>query len=126
MSNKLISLIFCVFVLGMIPGVTNASLVAYWPMDEGEGITVNDVTGMWDGTITGGEIWVDGKIGKALEFDGGNYVNFGNVDIGASLTLSYWCFNPVKTHERPIGHSIGNYTTDPGWAVYSREAEGGV
>jgi len=65
---------------------------------------------------------------RVLDFPGGdNYVDCGNVDIGPSLTLAYWCFNPEKAFERPIGQHSGNYTADPGWAVYSRnEAEGGV
>jgi hypothetical protein len=109
-------------------GVANAHLVAYWPMDEGTGTTVGDVTGAWDGTITGNVTWVDGKEGMALEFPGGqNYVNCGNVEIGPDLTLAYWCFNPEKAFERSIGQHGGNYTTDRGWCVYSRdEGEGTV
>ena len=43
------------------------------------------------------------------------------------MTLSYWCFNAAKTFERPLGQQAGNYSTVPGWAVYSRdEGEGGV
>jgi hypothetical protein len=103
-------------------------LVAYWPLDEGSGTTVGDVTGGWDGTITGDVTWIDGHQGSALDFPGGNnFVNFGNVEIGPSMTLSYWCFNTTKTFERPLGQQAGNYTTVPGWAVYSRdEGEGGV
>jgi hypothetical protein len=97
-------------------------------MDEGTGTTVGDVTGAWDGTITGNVTWVDGKEGMALEFPGGqNYVNCGNVEIGPDLTLAYWCFNPEKAFERSIGQHGGNYTTDRGWCVYSRdESEGTV
>jgi inhibitor of cysteine peptidase len=97
-------------------------------MDEGTGTTVGDVTGAWDGTITGDVSWVDGKEGMALEFPGGqNYVNCGNVEIDPDITLAYWCFNPEKAFERPIGQHSGDYTTDPGWCVFSRnEAEGTV
>jgi len=112
----------------MAAGLANAHLVTYWPMDEGTGTTVGDVTGSWDGTITGDVGWVDGKEGMALEFPGGqNYVDCGNVDIGPDLTLAYWCFNPEKAFERSIGQHSGNYTADPGWCVYSRnEGEGTV
>jgi len=128
MCRKFICLVTLISVLSMAAGVTNAHLVAYWPMDEGTGITVSDVTGAWDGTITGDVSWVDGKEGMALEFPGGqNYVDCGNVEIGSDLTLAYWCFNPEKTFERSIGQHSGNYTTDPGWCVYSRnEGEGTV
>ncbi len=128
MCRKSIYLISFILVLCVTAGVANAYLVAYWPMDEGPGTTVGDATGTWDGTITGNVTWVDGKEGMALEFPGGqNYVNFGNVEIGSDLTLAYWCFNPEKAYERPIGQHSGDYTTDPGWCVFSRnEAEGTV
>jgi len=128
MCRKFICLVSLVLVLCVAAGVANAHLVAYWPMDEGTGTTVGDVTGAWDGTITGNVTWVDGKEGMALEFPGGqNYVNCGNVEIGHDLTLAYWCFNPEKAFERSIGQHGGNYTTDRGWCVYSRdEGEGTV
>jgi len=128
MCRKSIYLTSFVLVLCITAGVANAHLVAYWPMDEGSGTTVGDATGTWDGTITGSVTWVDGKEGMALEFPGGqNYVNFGNVEIGSDLTLAYWCFNPEKAFERPIGQHSGDYTTDPGWCVLSRnEGEGTV
>ncbi|HCO94907.1 MAG TPA: hypothetical protein DIU00_13305, partial [Phycisphaerales bacterium] len=128
MSRKLVYLTSFVLVLCVTSGAANAYLVAYWPMDEGSGTTVGDATGTWDGTITGSVTWVDGKEGMALEFPGGqNYVDCGNVEIGPDMTLAYWCFNPEKTFERSIGQHSGNYTTDPGWCVYSRnESEGTV
>ena len=128
MCRKFICLLVSILVIIMTAGVANAHLVAYWPMDEGTGTTVGDVTGLWDGTFTGDVTWVDGKEGMALEFPGGeSYVNCGNVDIGPDLTLAYWCFNPEKTFERSIGQHSGNYTADPGWCVYSRnEGEGTV
>jgi hypothetical protein len=128
MCRKFICLVSLVLMLCVAAGVANAHLVAYWPMDEGTGTTVGDVTGAWDGTITGNVTWVDGKEGMALEFPGGqNYVNCGNVEIGPDLTLAYWCFNPEKAFERSIGQHGGNYTTDRGWCVYSRdEGEGTV
>ncbi|MCP4263461.1 MAG: LamG domain-containing protein [Planctomycetes bacterium] len=128
MCRKFICLVTLISVLSIAAGTANAHLVAYWPMDEGTGTTVGDITGSWDGTITGDVTWVDGKEGMALEFPGGqNYVDCGNVDIGPDLTLAYWCFNPEKTFERSIGQHSGNYTADPGWAVYSRdEGEGTV
>jgi hypothetical protein len=128
MCKLLIRSVFFVLLLCLAVDVTNADLVAYWPMDEGAGTTIGDYTGAWDGTMTGDVAWVQGHQGTALEFPGGeNYVNCGNVEIGPSLTLAYWCFNPQKAFERPIGQHSGNYTADPGWAVYSRdEGEGGV
>ncbi|NQT01564.1 MAG: hypothetical protein HQ580_06050, partial [Planctomycetes bacterium] len=128
MCRKFICLVSLISMLSMAAGVANVYLVAYWPMDEGTGTTVGDVTGAWDGTITGDVSWVDGKEGMALEFPGGqNYVNCGNVEIDPDMTLAYWCFNPEKAFERSIGQHSGNYTADPGWCIYSRnEGEGTV
>jgi hypothetical protein len=128
MFRRLICLVFSGLVLYATGGTAHAYLVSYWPMNEGTGTTVGDATGSWDGTINGDVSWVDGKDGMALEFPGGqNYVDCGNVDIGPDLTLAYWCFNPEKAFERSIGQHSGNYTTDPGWCVYSRdEGEGTV
>jgi len=124
---KKASLTLCVVVYLSVV-VAHADMVAYWPLDEGAGTSVGDRTGTWNGAVTGGLAWVEGVAGTALEFPGGdNYVDFGNVQIGFSMTLAYWCFNPEKAYERPIGQHSGDYTTDPGWVVLSRnEGEGGV
>ena len=47
-------------------------LIAYWPLDEGEGTTAADAyTGTHNGTVENGATWVAGKVGSALEFYGG-------------------------------------------------------
>ncbi|MHC4520885.1 MAG: LamG domain-containing protein, partial [Planctomycetota bacterium] len=124
---KQVSLVSCIAVCLSLASASG-EIVAYWPLDEGAGITVGDRTGTWNGTISGDVTWVEGKVGTALSFPGGdNYVDFGNVQIGDSMTLVYWCYNPEKAFERPIGQHSGDYTSDPGWAVLSRnEGEGGV
>lgn len=71
--------------------------VAYWPMDEGSGTTVNDRSGTGNnGTIVGGATWVDGKSGKALSFDGTNtYVDCGNnesLSIDEAITIETWFY----------------------------------
>ncbi len=125
---KKMYLLPCLVLTCLMSGVASAEMIAYWPMDEGEGTAVNDATGNWPGEITGDVAWVAGYKGSALEFPGGtNYVNCGNVQYDDSMSLSYWCLNPTKSFERSIGQHAGNYSTEPGWAVYSRdENEGGV
>lgn len=50
------------------------SLVAFWRFDEGSGTTVYDSSGNEnDGTIYGAK-WVDGVSGKAVSFDGKDYI----------------------------------------------------
>lgn len=66
-------------------GATDASigtcsapgLVAWWKLDEGSGAAVHDCTGNGlDGILDGG-VWVPGRKGEALSFDGG-WVGFGD------------------------------------------------
>jgi hypothetical protein len=56
--------------------VVKADLIGWWPLDEGSGTTVTDVSGAGhDGVFAEGDPeWVDGKSGKALKFDGSNKV----------------------------------------------------
>ena len=71
-SLILITLFACI-------SASKAGIVAYWSFDEGKGTDAKDASGNGnDGDITGAK-WVDGKFGKALEFDG-NFVLVPNDD----------------------------------------------
>ena len=55
------------------------TIVGIWKFDEGKGNTTKDSSGNGnDGTLMEKPKWVDGKFGKALEFDGTSFVNMGN------------------------------------------------
>ena len=46
-------------------------LVGYWSMDEGDGATASDSSGLGNtGGVYGGATWTTGKVGGALSFDG--------------------------------------------------------
>jgi hypothetical protein len=50
-------------------------LVGYWPFDEGTGTIAYDYSGNGNnGTLVNNPQWVDGKVGKALMFNGTNYI----------------------------------------------------
>ena len=70
-----ISLLFCL----SIANAAEQGLIASWPMNEGQGQVVKDVSGNGnDGAIEGGVQWVEGIEGTALEFDGtSGWVNCG-------------------------------------------------
>lgn len=63
-----------VAILFMTTGSIDAfeeSIIASWLMEEGSGSVLKDSTGNHeDGEIFGEAVWVDGKFGKALRFDG--------------------------------------------------------
>jgi len=66
-------------------------LVAHWPLNEGNGIKANDVTGNgFDGVLKRGPVWH----GEDLLFDGiDDYVDVGSIDIsGEALTLTAWIY----------------------------------
>ncbi len=69
-------------------------LVGYWKFDEGSGTMVRDSSGnKYHGTLVNGPMWVQGKIGKALSFDGvDDYVNIPNLiwPVGGPVTVSFW------------------------------------
>ncbi len=70
-----------------------AGLVAQWDFDEGSGSTARDTSGNVNhGDINGAE-WVDGRVGKALEFDGVDYVEVPDspeLRLGTKQTVEAW------------------------------------
>jgi hypothetical protein len=76
--------------------IPREGLVGYWKLDEGQGETTADASDFGaTGTLEGTVDWVDGYIGKALEFDGEDgYVDCGagsgQFDIDDAITLSVW------------------------------------
>ena len=99
----------------------NLGLVGYWTFNEGTSTVALDYSGNKNkGTLTGGSTWVNGKQGKALNFDGGNdYVDMGDpasgiLDFGTGdFTVSVW----AKSSNYLTGRGIvskGLYWTSPG------------
>ena len=79
----------------MLPCVVSAKIdpetaVGVWLFDEGAGKTTKDASGKeHDGAINGAK-WKDGKIGKALEFDGAQWVSIDStpeLQLGEELTM---------------------------------------
>lgn len=73
------------------------NVLAAWTFEDGSGKAVKDVSGNGNnGEIIGGAKWADGKIGKALEFDGSSsyvLIPFGNnmaVINKGNFTLAAW------------------------------------
>lgn len=60
-------------------GAGSPELVGHWPLDAGEGGSAIDRSGGNDGPLSGEATWVEGRVGQALSFDGGE------VDTGANV-----------------------------------------
>ena len=72
-----------------------------WTMNEGEGTTIQDVSGEYPGTIAGDVQWVDGKYGKGLKFNSG-YVDLNVEGARKQWTASMW----VNREDNPHTNSV--------------------
>lgn len=103
-------LLICVAVLFIVGLLTNSSYadidpktcIGMWLLDEGSGNVAKDSSGNEnDGEFVENPKWVDGKFGKALEFDGvASYVDCGtdeslNIPTGGSVTMCAWVNSKV-------------------------------
>ena len=101
-------------IVWMLPCVVSADIdpetaVGVWLLDEGAGKTTKDASGLGhDGTINGAK-WKDGKIGKALEFDGAQWVSIDStpeLQLGDELTMMAWFFaTDISTWRQLIAKS---------------------
>lgn len=92
-----VSLIVICLIFTSISGakIDPQTIVGMWLFDEGTGKVTKDTSGNGnDGELMNGPKWVDGKFGKALEFDGkDDYVDAGDAEIlkpTADVTFVAW------------------------------------
>lgn len=105
LKKTFISILTNLFLVGLFisPAISQQEdfLAGYWAFDEGKGDEVKDQSGNGnDGTISGEVKWVDGQIGKALEFSPGACVSIPDsepLNDAKELTVAMW----VKLHSLP-------------------------
>lgn len=104
----------------------NLGLVGYWPMNEGTGTTVGDFSGKGSvGSITNG-VWVNGKYGKALSFNGSNSkVSLGtsdNLRITGPFSITAWVYidtvPDTNRHEADILSHVLDVTSNGNWTFH--------
>lgn len=86
-------------------------LVGYWPMDTGSGNKIIDASGNGhDGTAKNTN-WVNGKFGKALEFNGTDSAvdipYFPDINPVDGITMSAWVFPTDNTRSCIVGQFEG-------------------
>jgi hypothetical protein len=82
----------------------NSELVLYFPFDEGAGKTVKDASGnKHEGEFEATPKWVDGKFGKALEYDGTNHVQIPLTDALKELTKDFTVAFWAKRNDKQPG-----------------------
>jgi hypothetical protein len=104
-----------------------AGPVGYWKFDEGSGTTAADSSGDGNtGTLVNGPQWIDGKVGKALEFNGVSYVSVPDspsLDIsGNQISVEFW----VKFDKNIDGSTPYMKFYDKGNAYNSAVGSGGI
>ena len=105
LKRTLVSILITLFLVGLFisPAISQQEdfLAGYWPFEEGKGNEVNDQSGNGNnGTISGSVKWVDGQVGKALEFSKGACITIPdskNLDDVKELTVAMW----LKLHSLP-------------------------
>jgi len=73
-------------------------LLLYLPFDEGTGGTAKDLSGnKFDGNLNGGVKWTDGKVNKAVQFNGSDaFVSVAPIGVALEVfTIEFW-FSPAK------------------------------
>ena len=89
-----LALIFCIFSISLsgFAEIDPTTIVAGWLFDEGKGKITADISGDGhDGEIQGAPKWVDGKFGKALEFDGAkDWIDVPEIGTFEEITACVW------------------------------------
>jgi len=110
-----------------IKAASDLGLVGYWSFEEGIGTKAGDMSGNGNnGTLTlmdPATDWVNGKRGKALDFDGVNdYVNLGTFSVVSDqMTMAAWvyvtAFSSPDVQERIINKADGTGTENHDWML---------
>jgi len=142
-KTKLVLMCLCLFVIGLVlTGQSSAKIdkknvMGVWLLNDGGGDTVKDSSpNKNNGTIKGKPKWVEGKFGKALEFDGASGVEIIDPEKFNFLTWTYsFWFRSAAGGDYPnlIGRQFGNahgwtIHLDPGRATFRIriDSDGGI
>lgn len=108
-----------------------SGLVGYWNFDEGSGTMAGDSSGNGNtGTLYNGPVWVDGKYGKALSFDGSStYVSVeasSSLDVTSQVTVEAWAYARAYVDNVGDNPHIVSRTYLSGGAIHILNIYGGT
>jgi hypothetical protein len=126
----LLIVVAVLFIVGLLTSSSYAKLdpktcVGMWLLDDNKGNTTIDSSGNKnDGKLVGGPKWVDGKVTKALDFDGvGSYVDIPNSESlnSATFTIVLW-FKPSQLRIQ----GLADKTPAPQWRIFMNSPAGNI
>ena len=101
------------------------NLTAYFPLDEGQGLSTEEMKSGKFANLIGGTTWTDGVIGSALRFNGSNgYLTTDltgellGVDGKKSRTISFWVKAEGATANDPGFYGYGSLLNSDGANQY--------
>lgn len=97
--------------------------VGYWNFDESSGTVAHDSSGNGNyGTLQNTPIWVDGRYGEALSFDGSStYVQIpdsSSLDVTANVTVEAWVYPRAYVDSAGHNSAIVSRTDTMGGHIY--------
>jgi len=116
----------CVLTVPGYATIDQKTIAGIWLFDEGSGKIAKDSSGNKnDGDLIGGPKWVDGKFGKALQFNGvDNYVDAGNgssLNLSSTGTVAFWfMINELGRYEGIVSRNDLKDTDRNGYTVRSQ------
>ncbi|MEC7542831.1 MAG: LamG domain-containing protein, partial [Verrucomicrobiota bacterium] len=104
------------------------NLRAYFPMDEGQGLSSREEIGGGNANLVGGTTWAQGKIGQAIRFNGTNgylstelFAEDMGIDGKRARTISFWCYVEGTVGNDPGFYGYGSFLSTDGanqyWAI---------
>jgi len=124
-KSMLVLMCLCLFVASLIligqssAAIDKKNVIGVWLLNDNGGTVAKDSSANKnDGTIKGKPKWIDGKFGKALQFDGASSVDIDNPDNFdfTTWTYSFW-FKASAGGDYPnlIGRQFSNTW---GWTIH--------
>jgi hypothetical protein len=105
-------ILICTFTLKSSAKIDPKTIVGEWHFDEGSGKTAKDTSGNGnDGKLMNDPIWVNGKVGKALAFDGkDDFVDMSDITLDSSaITITAWIKGPFGgTGDEAVAYGGGD------------------
>ncbi len=113
------------------PPVPTTSLIGQWKLNETSGITTADSSGKNHPGFVTEALWIAGKIGNALKFDGINdYVDMGDIGNTSStnMSASFWVYYNAlpKAWSGVLGKASGGGTNLYQYVIGSSGAGGDI